>query len=203
MKHIIPAIILFLTLLGCSQSPEGGIAGDFPSSLSIVTRNNWGWQPFTDNIPEHEISFITIHHGGVVFSSEKDPREYMRTFQEWCRTEKHWIDNPYHYMIDLAGVVYEARPLQYPGDTNTAYDPTGHALICVLGNYEEQSLSPEQLTTLVRLTAYLSTAYSVPRDRIKTHRDYTETLCPGKNIYAYFENGEFYRLLDTVLTVSP
>ncbi len=200
MKHFVPAVISLLLVLSCTRPPETGPAGNYPSALTVVTRNDWGWKPITEPVTEHEIAYITIHHGGVLFTREKDPLDYMKTFQEWCRTEKNWIDNPYHFMIDLDGIVYEARPLQYPGDTNTAYDPTGHALICVLGNYEEQTINPAQLNALVELSALLARRFSVPAERIKTHRDYTETLCPGKNLYAYFTSGEFYDRLEPTLT---
>jgi len=157
--------------------------------LHIITRDDWGWKPLVDTIPHHTIKAITIHHGGVFFPEDKDPIAYLRNLQDWSRAERPWIDIPYHYMIDLQGKIYEARPIQFPGDTNTDYDPTGHALICVMGNYEEQLLSEHQLEILINLCAMLSDKYSVPVEKIKSHKDYTETACPGADIYQYLENG--------------
>ncbi|NQV49996.1 MAG: N-acetylmuramoyl-L-alanine amidase [Candidatus Marinimicrobia bacterium] len=157
--------------------------------LEIITRADWGWVPLTDSIPTHEIKFITIHHGGEDFPEDKDPIKYLRGLQSWSQTDKNWIDNPYHYMIDLRGNIYEARPIRYPGDTNTDYDVRGHALICVMGNYENQILSPIQFEQLAKLTASLADRYDVSPDHIKSHRDYTETLCPGKDLYRYLEDG--------------
>ncbi len=157
--------------------------------LEIITRADWGWVPLTDSIPTHEIKFITIHHGGEDFPEDKDPIKYLRGLQSWSQTDKNWIDNPYHYMIDLRGNIYEARPIKYPGDTNTDYDVRGHALICVMGNYENQILSPIQFEQLAKLTAALADRYDVSPDHIKSHRDYTETLCPGKDLYRYLEDG--------------
>lgn len=189
-KAICLLIVLATAALisGCSSLPERtGL--QYPPDLGIVTHEEWGWKPIEGDHRTHQISRITIHHGGEDFPPEKDPVEYLRHLQEWSRSEKQWIDIPYHLMIDLSGTIYEARPLQYPGDTNTEYDPTGHALICVMGNYEHQVLSRQQLSSVIRLSAYLADRYTVPADRIKGHKDYAETLCPGKDLYRYLQDG--------------
>lgn len=162
-------------------------------SLDIMTRAEWGWVPLTDSIPTHEIKYITIHHGGEDFPEDKDVIKYLIGLQSWSRSDKDWIDNPYHYMIDLKGNIYEARPIEYPGDTNTDYDVRGHTLICVMGNYEHQILSETQFEQLARLTAMLADTYDVPNELIKSHKDYTETLCPGKDIYRYLEDGSLVK----------
>ncbi len=168
-----------------AQEPE--------AALKIITRAEWGWVPLTDSLPTHEIKYITIHHGGEYFAEDKDPVQYLRNLQSWSQREKHWIDIPYHYMIDLQGNIYETRPIKYPGDTNTDYDVRGHALICVMGNYEEQILSPTQFEQLARLTAYLADTYHVAPELIKGHKDYTETLCPGKDLYRYLQDGSLVK----------
>ncbi len=161
--------------------------------LEIVTRSDWGWVPLTDSIPTHEIKYITIHHGGEDFPEDKDVIKYLIGLQSWSRSDKNWIDNPYHYMIDLKGNIYEARPIEFPGDTNTDYDVHGHALICVMGNYENQILSETQFEQLARLTAKLADKYEVTATDIKSHKDYTETLCPGKDLYRYLEDGSLLK----------
>ncbi len=184
----IPACIFFAGCIGPFKDhfPET----QFPPELKVITRKAWKWQKIKGKPPiPQEIKKITIHHGGKEFSPEKDPVEYLHNLQKWSRKEKKWVDIPYHFMIDLNGVIYEARPLAYPGDTNTAYDPTGHALICVMGNYEVQNLGPEQLQAVVDLTAYLAGKYDLTIRDIGGHKDYVETLCPGKDLYRYIEDG--------------
>ncbi|NOX66886.1 MAG: N-acetylmuramoyl-L-alanine amidase, partial [Chlorobi bacterium] len=101
------------------------------------------------------------------------------------------------FMIDLDGNIYEARPINYPGDTNTEYDPTGHALIEVMGNYEVQTLSKKQLDSLINLIAFLAKEFNVPVSEIKTHRDYSKmTVCPGKNIYKYFQDSTIVKAVE-------
>ena len=198
MIQRIAMIVSMLLLIGaCAPALESTPELQAPvaptAPLKIISRADWGWVPLTDSIPTHEIKYITIHHGGEHFPDDKDVISYLRGLQSWSKSEKHWIDNPYHYMIDLKGNIYETRPIKYPGDTNTTYDPRGHALICVMGNYEHQILSKTQFEQLARLTAVLADEYDVAPELIKTHKDYVETLCPGKDLYRYFEDGSLLK----------
>lgn len=85
---------------------------------------------------KHTISYITIHHGGELYDEDKDTYQYLKNLQSCSRSARKWMDLPYHYIIDRKGKIFEGRPLDYRGDTNTSYDPTGHALILLLGNFE-------------------------------------------------------------------
>lgn len=203
MKIFFTSILFILLLIvwGCSSSTQMVNISelDYPSDIEVITRAEWGWQPLDKVLPQHSINKITIHHGGEEFAEDKDMIQYLRNLQSWSRSEKKWMDIPYHYMIDLQGNIYEARPINFPGDTNTDYDVTGHALICVVGNYEVQKLSDTSLESLVKLTAFLKQKYHVETKDIKTHRDYTETLCPGKDLYKYFADGSFIKMVEAEL----
>ena len=173
-------------------------SGDKP--LRIIDRETWGSQPVIDAGQEQQIKYITIHHGGVTVASDTNPELYLRNLQNWSRTEKGWSDIPYHYLIDFEGRVYEGRPALFPGDTNTDYDTRGHLLICVIGNYEEQEFFPVQYDALVNLLCHFCSLYNVDPHLIKGHKDYTETACPGKNLYQYLESG---RLIEDVEKKLP
>jgi len=176
--------------------------GTVADEFNIVRRAEWGWKSPENLLPEHTITKITIHHGGETFSDDRDPAEYLRALQNWSRDAKGWMDIPYHFVIDLKGKVYEARPLQYPGDTNTSYDPRSHALIVVVGNYEVRELTGVQFDSLARLTAFLATAYAVSLHDIKGHIDYApgETACPGASIYQYLEDGSLLQRVERIIT---
>lgn len=195
LMHKVTLILLVAgTLAGCL----GPSALDYPGGLEVMLRSEWGWTKSENPIPEHAISKITIHHGGVAFSEDRDPAEYLRSLQKWSRSDPGWMDIPYHFAIDLQGKVYEARPLRFPGDTNTSYDTRTHALIVVLGNYEIRELTERQFDSLSRLTAFLAVEYSVRLSDIRSHRDYApdETACPGANIYRYLEDGSLVRRVE-------
>jgi hypothetical protein len=184
-------ILMLAAVAGCaSQAP-----------VDVVPRAAWGWVDSGDSLPEHTISRITIHHGGVAFDDARDPAEYLRALQAWSRREKEWIDIPYHYVIDLDGRIYEARPIRFPGDTNTSYDPTSHALIEVLGNYDNRELSDAQFEALAKLSAHLATRHSVAVSDIRGHKDYApgETSCPGTSIYRRLEDGSLLRRVSELM----
>lgn len=179
-----------------SSHPSRFTELDYPNNLSIIKRTDWGWNPINVFFKTHEIKFITVHHGGVEFSNDKNSTEHVKNLQNWSKSEKKWIDIPYHFMIDPEGNIFETRPINIPGDTNTEYDPTSHLLVEIMGNYEIQTLSEIQLTSLIELLSFLSKRFEVSSENIKTHRDYSaQTVCPGKNIYQYFSDGTIKRRL--------
>jgi len=170
---------------------------EYPENLKIIHRADWGWKPIESSFKTHNIDYITVHHGGVEFSADKNTIEHVKNLQSWGRRDKSWVDIPYHFMIDLQGNIFEARPVNIPGDTNTEYDPTSHILVEVMGNYEIQKLSTKQFVSMTNLIKYLSNRFEVPSEKIKTHRDYAnQTVCRGKNIYKYFSNGSIHKMLN-------
>ncbi len=189
--------IVFLLLIGCSASKNTNFLElDYPGNFKVIKRAEWGSIPIDTSYKTHEIEYITIHHGGVEFTDQENASQHVKNLQNWSRSEKKWIDIPYHFMIDLEGNIYEARPINIPGDTNTEYDPTNHVLIEVMGNYEIQELSDTQLKSMIDLTKYLMGRFEVSVEKVKTHKDYSSmTVCPGKNIYKFFEDGTIYEAL--------
>lgn len=209
MKYILISTVILISffVIGCCGAPEISLVGmselEYPDNLDVTTRQDWGWQqPFEKTFfgRSQRIEKITIHHGGEEFAEDKDMIQYLRNLQSWSRSEKKWIDIPYHFMIDLKGNIYEARPINFPGDSNTDYDVMGHALICVVGNYEIQKLSKASLNSLIKLTSFLKQKYNVELKDIKTHKDYTnQTVCPGEDLYKYFADGSFLKMVEADL----
>lgn len=161
------------------------------NTVAIVPRSFWKAndpRPYKQHVPVR----ITVHHeGGKVLDASGDGAQRLKNIQTWCMgKDRNWVDVPYHYLIAADGTVYEGRNVNTVGETNTEYDPTGHLLICFLGNYEQQELNPELLNVLTRLIAHFCKKYDISPETISTHRDYSkQTGCPGKNIYPYFQNG--------------
>jgi uncharacterized protein YbbC (DUF1343 family) len=192
-------LVIAFILSKCSTSSEIILVSDlhYPEELKIINRLDWGWHPISKISQHHKINKITIHHSGEIFSEDKDIIQYLKNLQIWSRREKNWIDIPYHFMIDLSGNIYEARPINFPGDTNTDYNVIGHALICVVGNYEVQNINHNQLNALVNLVSFLKNKFKVSSTDIKGHKDYTsQTVCPGKNLYKYIADGTIIRLVN-------
>ena len=198
MKYLkIFPVFIYLFIYGCSASKyETDTTGiEYPPDMKVITREEWGWKPGKKTLPEQTITKITLHHSGEFFSKDENVIDYLKHLQSWSRTEKGWMDIPYHYMIDLNGNIYEARPLKYPGDTNTDYNPRGHALICVIGNYEVQKFNEKELKAVVDLTSFLVKKFHVSLDSIKGHKDYALTLCPGEDFYRFIRDKTIQKLV--------
>ncbi len=175
-------------------------------ALTVVSVAEWGgtaMDPAAKVVP-HVPSHITLHHGGVAFLRDKDPKQYLRNLQSWSRGTRKWPDIPYHYLIDLDGIVYEGRDIRYAGDTNTEYDPTGHALIVVLGNFDEVEPNQAQLDAVTAVMAMLATRFNIPVTRIGGHKDFSsQTSCPGKSLYPLLQNGYFQQRVAAVMSRAP
>jgi hypothetical protein len=165
----------------------------------------WGGTPALATaekpLKSHRISHITLHHQGETFPPGKDMLAYLRNLQTWSRGVRGWVDVPYHYVIDLDGKLYAGRDITIPGDTNTAYNPAGHALIEVVGNYENIEPSAAQLEAIAQTMAWVAIKHSIPIEKIASHKDYASTACPGKNLYRYIENGFFKQRVSELLSL--
>ena len=176
-----------------------------PDVVAIVPRSEWKAnepRPYKQQVPVR----ITVHHeGGKVLEASADGGQRLKNIQTWCMgTDRNWTDVPYHYLIAADGTVYEGRNVNTVGETNTEYDPSGHLLICFLGNYGQQKLNPELLDVLTRLIAHFCRQYNISPETIATHRDYSkQTTCPGDNIYSYFENGYIKTKVKELLHKTP
>jgi N-acetylmuramoyl-L-alanine amidase len=157
----------------------------------ILSRQEWNAKDSIGKMRPHTLQHITIHHTASPQKGELSLEKKMQSLQNFSQSEsrlasgKHkpaWPDIPYHYYIAVDGQIAEGRDLKYVGDTNTDYDPTGHALIVLEGNFEKEQPSPKQLESLSELVAWLSTNFEIPIAEIKAHNDYASTACPGVNL---------------------
>lgn len=199
--RIIPLLlllgILFFTGISSStlaQSPattqsDNAVMRD---TVPIQPRETWRAQP-AKPFKKHSPTQITIHHeGGKVLRPDDDAKTRLKNIQSWCMgPDRNWADIPYHLLIAPDGTVYQGRNPLTVGESNTEYDPTGHLLICFLGNYQEQTLDDTLVQTLINLLVDSCIKYNIDPRRIATHRDHSDqTTCPGENIYSYFQNSQ-------------
>jgi hypothetical protein len=95
-----------------------------------------------------------------------------------------WADVPYHYYVAVDGAVAEGREWNYVGDTNTEYDPAGHLLVVVEGNFETDTLTSAQRRAIDTLVPALARHFAIAGSMLGAHRDFADTACPGRNLYA-------------------
>lgn len=152
----------------------------------------------------HQITHVTLHHTGDSrpLLPGDDPVERLRGLQAWGARDRNWWDVPYHFLMDLNGTIYEGRDYHFMGETNTAYDPGGHFLISIIGNYSRQEPTQAQLEAIADLMAWALQEFDLPLDRIGGHYNYADTGCPGKNLRKYLEDGTFRRMVAARLKSS-
>lgn len=149
----------------------------------------------------HQINQITLHHSGSSepLMPEDDPVDILNALFEWGAEDRIWWDVPYHYLIDLEGNVYEGRDAAYAGETNTTYDPRGHLLISVMGNYNQQEPTNAQIDAIVEMMAYAIQKYNLSTEDIYGHGDWADTSCPGTHLQSYLDDGTFKEKVEEIL----
>lgn len=157
----------------------------------IITRAEWGASKPVGEGKKHKIEFITIHHTATNQRSDILTTSKLRNLQAFSQREEKlasgktkpaWFDIPYHFYIAVDGRIAEGREIEYVGDTNTEYDPAGHALVVLEGSFDKEQPSPAQIASLKQMVAWLARKYKVPAANIKGHDDYAKTACPGENL---------------------
>jgi N-acetylmuramoyl-L-alanine amidase len=145
----------------------------------------------------HDITHVTLHHTGDArpLLPGDSPVARLRGLQSWGASDRNWWDVPYHFLLGLDGDIYEGRDYHFMGETNTAYDPGGHFLISVIGNYQVQESTPAQLNAIADLMAWAFDEFDLPLDKLGGHYNYADTGCPGKNLRKYLEDGTFRRMV--------
>lgn len=136
------------------------------------------------------IRHITVHHDGMDpfnASARTDVAAHLELIRQLHR-RKGWGDIGYHYAVDPAGRVWEARPLNWQGAHVKDHNP-GNVGIVVLGNFEVQSPTSAQREALRSYLTALMRAYNVPPGGVHTHREWegAATACPGEQLQDYLD----------------
>lgn len=194
-------ILLSLVIFSANQTYAQSKKTANRDTVTIMPKSEWKGvtgRPYKQHVPIK----ITVHHeGGKVLTEADDAKQRLKNIQTWgMGPDRKWADVPYHLLIAPDGTVYEGRNQLTVGETNTEYDPTGHLLICFLGNYSQQKLDKKLLKVLVNLLADQCIKYNISPTDISTHRDHSkQTTCPGEDIYSYFKNGYIVKAVTKVL----
>ena len=182
MKRIIASALVALIV---------GIGVEAQKAPSIISRGEWGANKPVGVGTRHRVEFITIHHTGTKIRHDLSIENKLKNLQAFSQRDDRlssgklkpaWFDVPYHYYIAVDGKIGEGREIDYAGDTNTEYDPTGHALVVLEGSFDTDEPSPAQIESLKAMVKWLAKKYKVAGEKIKGHRDYAKTGCPGSNI---------------------
>ena len=201
--------ILILAFVGCTATTAVAADDEKKSDTKpvarptqIVPREEWGSepQPFPDS-KKHTPKYVTIHHAGVIYKPGTDPAKFVKNMQAWGQKDKGWPDLPYHFLIAPDGRIFEARDMAYEPDTNTKYPLQGHIGVEMMGDFNKQRPSPQQLESAARLIAWICDQKKIDTKDIATHKDVAkgQTSCPGDDFYRYMTSGEFKQWVTRIM----
>lgn len=189
LKNAAAVICLSFALGGCQSAKTVTL----PKSVPLVTRATWGSATPVLEMKTHVPQRITVHHTATNQNAQRTLEQKLKGLQKFSmersplsdgRIKEPWADIPYHFYISVDGRIGEGRELKYVGDSNTPYDPTGHALIVLEGNFNKEAVTEAQKQSLFLLTKTIAKRWKIPGENISGHKDNASTGCPGDALYA-------------------
>jgi hypothetical protein len=171
----------------------------------LITREEWGAEPFIGTpspLANPSYDYMTFHHAaGYSATTLAEGIAQVKAIQDLHQEVRGWSDIGYQFLIDRGGRLYQGRPFMTDAGSleelpvlalgaHVGGANTGNIGVSLLGCYHppegsycEQVITPEAWDTYVTLFAFLAERYGVPTDRIRGHRDFSATACPGDNNY--------------------
>lgn len=139
------------------------------------------WAPSS---PPRAWKWIVVHHSAT-------PSGSASTFDKMHR-QKGWDELGYHFVIgngtDTGNGQIEVGP-RWPKQKWGAHAKTADNRfndygigICLVGNFDTERPTPQQLQALARLNAYLMKKYQISASNVVGHRDTKPTDCPGRHL---------------------
>lgn len=160
--------------------------GSMPALLGAHGRTQWASAgPITGRVnPMNGVNRITLHHEGwtsVWFTDQPTTRQRIEQIRTVHTRDRGWGDIGYHFIVDRAGEVWEARDVRYQG-AHVGGNNEHNIGVVALGNFDNQTPSHAQLSSLVRVVQTLQRHYRVPAHRVYTHQELSPSACPGRNL---------------------
>lgn len=187
-----------------SAAVQSPVATPAKQPTPLLCRQAWGASPTRPGGRKHTLNRMTLHHSAVVFDDNRQIAARLREHQRNHQDVQGWIDIAYHVAVDREGNLFELRPAGLVGDTATNYDPTGHFLVLVEGNFEEQPVAEAQLHGAALAFAWGAQQYGLSTKTLLGHRDIpAATACPGAALEAYITDGRLRERVDAILAQGP
>lgn len=160
--------------------------------IDVICKKAWGAEPVNGRFSRHTVRRLTVHHSGGILRRNRRAPDQLRAIQRYHQS-RGFPDIAYHFIVDRHGNVYKGRPTWARPDTFTDYNPRGHLTVMCLGNFSEQKIPAPQVSAARDVLAWAIEEFDVPIRKIRGHRDYTATACPGDDLYRLIENRKLRR----------
>lgn len=177
---------------GAGVAGSSGAAGSRVFDVNIgglQPRSAWGAAPpqSTSINPMRPIEWITIHHEGVSYTgrTRSAARSRVQSIQATHQRQRNWADIGYHFLIDRQGLVWQGREMRYQG-AHVSGQNEGNIGVMLMGNFQEQRPTSEQVAGLQRTVLTLQRRFRVPVAKVRTHQEWptAATECPGRILQA-------------------
>jgi MYXO-CTERM domain-containing protein len=148
-----------------------------------VTRSEWGARD-TRCSSTHSPYRITIHHTVTPNNDSMTMPQRMRQMQNFHMDTRGWCDIGYHFTVGQDGLVYQARMENLVG-AHVGGANTGNAGISFIGTFTDVLPSNQMFDAGAKILRAVSDYYGIAlnRDRVRGHREYSSTQCPGNALY--------------------
>ena len=172
-------------------APEGEIVCPLHEPVPWARpRATWaeGRPDTADMRPMLPVQYVTVHHDGLtpfLGLSEFESKARLELIRVGHRSkEKGFADIGYHYVVDRAGRVWQGRDVTKWQGAHVKNHNEGNVGVMCLGNFCEQRPSAAQVAALNRVIVQLMAYYGVPPGRVRTHKEWAPTECPGPSLQA-------------------
>lgn len=141
-------------------------SGDSSYSITVQENN----LPDRDYSKRSSVNEVIIHHSAGENLSVADI--------DRIHVEQGYDGFGYHFFITKEGTVIKGRDINEIGCHTYGMNEKTIG-ICLEGNFEENKPTEAQMNSLLYLSKDLYDVYRIKK--FSTHKDYNNTLCPGKN----------------------
>lgn len=133
------------------------------------------------DVPMREWKYIVLHHSASVSGSAE-------IFDQIHRTQRHWDCLGYDFVIGNGAGQGDGEIVTGPrwyeqkaGAHANSKEYNDHGIgICLIGNFETSSPTPQQMMATQLLVNKLCRMYHIPAENIVGHSQVRCTACPGK-----------------------
>jgi N-acetyl-anhydromuramyl-L-alanine amidase AmpD len=121
-----------------------------------------------------KITQVVVHHSATLSTaSGSNPQAYARFHVQ----NRGWKGIGYHYVIQPNGDIFQTNRLE--SVSNHVKNANTRSIgICLSGNFDEESATPEAMSALIWLIAHLNGLLNRPLD-IRAHNEFASKSCPG------------------------
>lgn len=173
--------VLMLGLGGC-QSKKPREIGKPP----VIPRVSWSGLmesgSFRSQTPESIVIFSVPYK---LEEGEQTFAKFLVRLQGEHINKKKWGDIGYHYFVAPTGETYAGRQIIFKGRMEDWKETEGRILVAVLGNYQENAVTPELAFGLGNLITWMVHDLKIPVEKVYTPGDLKEKAPPAAQLDSF------------------